>query len=77
MGTMPQLGNRIFKNCHQLQLAYQMHPLKTRINMFKTWTKRAFQSFWRWPGRAAAQDTTPLKLTLKDAVGLALKQNRR
>jgi outer membrane protein TolC len=52
-----------------------MHRPKARINMLKTWIKRGVPISLALTWAALAQDTAPLKLTLKDAVGLALKQN--
>jgi outer membrane protein TolC len=52
-----------------------MHRSKARTNMLKTWMKRAVPLALAMAWVALAQDTAPLKLTLKDAVGLALKQN--
>src|SRR5580700_2490808 len=52
-----------------------MHRPKARIKMLKTWMKHGVSLSLALVGAALAQDTTPLKLTLKDAVGLALKQN--
>ena len=43
--------------------------------MLKTWIKRGVPLSLALAWTALAQDTAPLKLTLKDAVGLALKQN--
>jgi len=43
--------------------------------MFKTWMKRGVLLSLGLAWTCLAQDTAPLKLTLKDAVGLALKQN--
>jgi outer membrane protein TolC len=43
--------------------------------MLKTWIKRGIPISLALAWAALAQDTAPLKLTLKDAVGLALKQN--
>jgi outer membrane protein TolC len=43
--------------------------------MLKTWMKRGVPLSLALAWVALAQDTAPLKLTLKDAVGLALKQN--
>ena len=43
--------------------------------MFKTWIKRGVPLSLALAWTALAQDSTPLKLTLKDAVGMALKQN--
>jgi outer membrane protein TolC len=60
---------------HRLQLAKGMHNRKARIKMVKTWMKCGAPLFLVLAGAALAQDTAPLKLTLKDAVGLALKQN--
>src|SRR5580693_6007960 len=52
-----------------------MHLPKARTKMAKTWMKRGVPIFLALVWTALAQDSTPLKLTLKDAVGLALKQN--
>ena len=52
-----------------------MHRPKARIKMLKTWMKHGVSLSLVLVGAALAQDTTPLKLTLKDAVALALKQN--
>src|SRR5277367_6842946 len=52
-----------------------MHRLKARTNMLKTWMRRGVPACLALVWTALAQDTSPLKLTLKDAVGLALKQN--
>ena len=43
--------------------------------MFKTWMKRGVPLSLALAWACLAQDTAPLKLTLRDAVGLALKQN--
>ena len=43
--------------------------------MLKTWIERGVPLALVLAWTALAQDTTPLKLTLKDAVGMALKQN--
>ena len=43
--------------------------------MVKTWMKRGVPLFLALAGFSPAQDTGALKLTLKDAVALALKQN--
>jgi outer membrane protein TolC len=43
--------------------------------MLMTWIKRAVPISLALAWAALAQDTSPLKLTLKDAVGLALKEN--
>jgi outer membrane protein len=43
--------------------------------MFKTWMKRGVPLALGLAWGCLAQDTAPLKLTLKDAVALALKQN--
>jgi outer membrane protein TolC len=43
--------------------------------MLKTWIKRGIPISLALAWAALAQDTAPLKLTLKDAVGLALKEN--
>ncbi len=43
--------------------------------MLKTWMKRALPLSLAMAWVSLAQDAAPLKLTLKDAVGLALKQN--
>ena len=43
--------------------------------MFMTWMKRGVPLFLALAWGCLAQDTAPLKLTLKDAVALALKQN--
>ena len=43
--------------------------------MFKTWMKRGVLLSLGLAWTCLAQDTAPLKLPLKDAVGLALKQN--
>jgi outer membrane protein TolC len=43
--------------------------------MFKTWMQRGVPLSLLLAWGSMAQDTAPLKLTLKDAVGLALKQN--
>ena len=43
--------------------------------MLKKWIKRGIPLSLALAWTALAQDTAPLKLTLKDAVGLALKQN--
>jgi len=43
--------------------------------MLMTWIKRGIPITLALAGAALAQDTAPLKLTLKDAVGLALKEN--
>ncbi len=43
--------------------------------MLKTWMKRALPVSLAMAWVSVAQDTAPLKLTLKDAVGMALKQN--
>ena len=50
-------------------------PLKRESEMVKTWMKRGVPLFLAVATSCLAQDTTPLKLTLKDAVNLALKQN--
>jgi outer membrane protein TolC len=52
-----------------------MHRLKARTNMLTTWMKRGIPISLALVWTALAQDTSPLKLTLRDAVGLALKQN--
>src|SRR5580692_8177104 len=52
-----------------------MHLPKARTKMAKTWMKRGVPIFLALVWTALAQDSTPLKLTLKDAVNLALKQN--
>jgi outer membrane protein TolC len=46
-----------------------------RTIMLKTWTERGIPLFLALAWTALAQGTAPLKLTLKDAVGMALKQN--
>jgi outer membrane protein TolC len=46
-----------------------------RTIMLKKWIKRGIPLSLALAWTALAQDTAPLKLTLKDAVGLALKQN--
>src|SRR3954469_325242 len=43
--------------------------------MLMMWMKRCVPMTLAMACTAMSQDTTPLKLTLKDAVGLALKQN--
>jgi outer membrane protein len=43
--------------------------------MFMTWMNRGLALLLALAGGCLAQDTAPLKLTLKDAVALALKQN--
>jgi outer membrane protein TolC len=43
--------------------------------MVKTWMNRGLPLLLALAGSSLAQDTAPLKLTLKDAVALALKQN--
>ena len=43
--------------------------------MFKTWIKCGVPALLALACAASAQDTTPLKLTLKDAVTMALRQN--
>jgi outer membrane protein TolC len=67
--------SRIFNPCHPLQLACKLHSPKARINMVKMWMKPAALLALSLAGVCRAQDTGPLKLTLKDAVALALKQN--
>ena len=52
-----------------------MHSPKARTDMLKTWMKRGVPLSLALAWAALAQDAAPLKLTLKDAVGLALKQN--
>jgi outer membrane protein TolC len=52
-----------------------MHTLKMRTNMHKTWMNRGVPLLLALAGGCLAQDAAPLKLTLKDAVALALKQN--
>jgi outer membrane protein TolC len=46
-----------------------------RTNMLKMWIERGVPLLLALAWTSLAQDTTPLKLTLKDAVGMALKQN--
>ena len=43
--------------------------------MLKMWIERGVPLLLALAWTSLAQDTTPLKLTLKDAVGMALKQN--
>src|ERR1017187_5156248 len=75
IGTGPKSARPIFNPFHQLQLASELHHPKARTNMFKTWMKRGVPLSLALAWTCLAQDTAPLKLTLKDAVGLALKQN--
>jgi len=52
-----------------------MRTLEMRTNMLMTWMKRGVPLFLALGCGCLAQDAAPLKLTLKDAVDLALKQN--
>jgi outer membrane protein TolC len=60
---------------HQLQLACKVHRSQMRTKMLNKWIVRAVPIALVLAWTSMAEDTSPLKLTLKDAVGLALKQN--